>query len=532
MNSKIPDELLSAFLDRELTAAEEAAVSKQLKNSPQARQELQDYQRLAELLHELPRLKVPAEFAASVMQRAERETLIPLDPVATVDRSSSSRKLSRRALALTAIGAVAASITLLMIVDRPRPQGEEALVAKTVEVNGPQGLGLRTTLKGSANAPAAAAELHTESPAPSAAPAAAAQNTATAATILSVAPAFKTAAADNKPVKASASVMWGRATDGNGAELVLPADLKKAKVGDVIEAMEKVGNQVAVVRLTVVDQTAGLGQLQSLLWREPSHSAQQEGTARGKQQVALREKAVEYESTSTFGEQKQKSAGGSQQMKKNKAGELICVFIEESREELADLLKDMQAERPFQQAELTSTISVEKLAQYANHPVAPSAAAHSTSHAPTVLSLPAKAVNQIYADNGQTPDAADKKDASPQVTSSFGFSDASKSQAVARKSPTTGTTAFGEDRRVASADKNVRSRQLSAGGPAQRPIQVFFVLDDQSVAQSESESTSKASGAPVALPALESQSDKPLYSRPVRARRPAKHRADPSQKAE
>ena len=96
MNSKIPDDLLSAFLDRELTAAEEAAVSKHLKDSPQARQELQDYQRLSELLHQLPRRTVPAEFASSVMQRAERETLIPLDPVATVDRRSSSRKLSRR----------------------------------------------------------------------------------------------------------------------------------------------------------------------------------------------------------------------------------------------------------------------------------------------------------------------------------------------------------------------------------------------------------------------------------------------------
>jgi hypothetical protein len=532
MNSKIPDELLSAFLDRELTAAEEAAVSKQLKNSPQARQELQDYQRLSELLHELPRLKVPAEFAASVMQRAERETLIPLDPVATVDRGSSNRKLSRRALALTGVGAVAASITLLMIVDRPRRQREEALVAKTVELDGFQGPDLRTTLKGSANVPAAA-ELHTELPAPSAAPAAVAQNTDAGTTFVSVAPAFKTAAVENKPAKASASVKWGRATDGNGAELVLPADLKMAKVGDVIKAMEKVGNQVAVVRLTVVDQTAGLGQLQSLLWREPSHPAQQVGTARGKQAVALRDKrenSVEYESTSTFGEQKQQSAGGSQQMTKNKSGELICVFIEESPEELADLLKDMQAERPFQQAELASTISVEKLSQYANHPVAPSAAAHSTSHAQTVLSLPAKTVSQILADNRQVPSAAAKKDASPQAIDYFGYSDASQSQTAAGKSPTS-KAARANGLHIASADKELQRSRRTVGTPAPRPIQVFFVLDDQSVAQSESDAA-KAPAVPVVPSTSESKPGKRPHRKPVIAHRPETHSSVPSQQAD
>jgi len=516
MNSMIPDDLLSAFLDRELTAAEEAAVSKHLKSSPQARQELQDYQRLSELLQELPRRTVPAEFASSVMQRAERETLIPLDPVATVDRRSSRRKLSRRALALTAVGVVAASIALLMIVDRPRPQREVAFVANTLEVNGPQGHDLRTALKGSANLPAAAA-----SPAQAAAPVAVAENTAGAATILGVTPALKRPAAKSKQAKVSASPEWGLAREGNGAELVLPTDLKKAKVGDVIEAMEKVGDQVAVVRLKVVDQSDGLGQLRSLLVREPARIGQKQGTILANEKETIRNQTFDYQKNSTAGDQGQ--------MAKNKAGELICVFIEESPDELAGLLKDMQAERPFQQAELTNTISVAKLSQYANQQVPLSTAAHSTSHPPTVLSLPATAVNQIYADNRQIPAASDKKSASPQEMDSLGLSAALKSQAaLARKNATTGT-AFGEDHRVVSADKDVQSLRHLAGTPTQRPIQVFFVLDDQSIAQSESEAASKV---PTALPALESQSDKPLHPRPVKAHRPAKHRSAPSQKAE
>ncbi|HEV7999416.1 MAG TPA: zf-HC2 domain-containing protein, partial [Planctomycetaceae bacterium] len=77
MTAKIPDDLLSAFLDREVTPDEEALVRKHLQKSAQARQEFQDYQRLGQLLHELPRRTVPTEFAAAVMQQAERETLIP-----------------------------------------------------------------------------------------------------------------------------------------------------------------------------------------------------------------------------------------------------------------------------------------------------------------------------------------------------------------------------------------------------------------------------------------------------------------------
>jgi hypothetical protein len=41
MNSKIPDDLFSAFLDREATPAEEAEVKARLQASPQAKQELQ-----------------------------------------------------------------------------------------------------------------------------------------------------------------------------------------------------------------------------------------------------------------------------------------------------------------------------------------------------------------------------------------------------------------------------------------------------------------------------------------------------------
>ena len=83
MKPKVPDDLLSAFLDREVTPDEETLARQHLQSSPEARQEFQDYQRLGELLHELPRRTVPTEFAAAVMQQAERETLIPLETLGT-----------------------------------------------------------------------------------------------------------------------------------------------------------------------------------------------------------------------------------------------------------------------------------------------------------------------------------------------------------------------------------------------------------------------------------------------------------------
>src|SRR5580698_555493 len=107
MKPKIPDDLLSAFLDREVTPDEETLARQHLQSSPQARQEFQDYQRLGELLHELPRRTVPTEFAAAVMQQAERETLIPLETLGTATVDSQSRRPSRRTWIAASVGLAA-----------------------------------------------------------------------------------------------------------------------------------------------------------------------------------------------------------------------------------------------------------------------------------------------------------------------------------------------------------------------------------------------------------------------------------------
>ena len=128
MNSKPPDDLLSAFLDRELNADEEGTAQARLQASVPARQELGDYQKLSSWLKDLPRHTLPPEFAAAVMRQAERETLIPLEAAGPADRHSHLRPPSRRALMYTGMGAVAASVALFCLVTLSNQMGPRRAV--------------------------------------------------------------------------------------------------------------------------------------------------------------------------------------------------------------------------------------------------------------------------------------------------------------------------------------------------------------------------------------------------------------------
>lgn len=71
------DEVLSAYIDGELSPAEVLAVERWLKSSPQARQKLADFRRLSGLLQDLPQEELPEEFAGQVLAQAERQMLLP-----------------------------------------------------------------------------------------------------------------------------------------------------------------------------------------------------------------------------------------------------------------------------------------------------------------------------------------------------------------------------------------------------------------------------------------------------------------------
>jgi hypothetical protein len=132
------------------------------------------------------------------------------------------------------------------------------------------------------------------------------------------------------------------------SRLLLPADLKTAEVGQVIEALEEAGDDVAVVKLTVVDQSKGLAGFQSLLVRnttlprpDPREVERVKSAIEARQQAGIRFKAAE-------------PVSGPE--------DLICVYVEGPRDELASVINGMRSEAQIQSAELTNTISVDRLA--------------------------------------------------------------------------------------------------------------------------------------------------------------------------
>src|SRR5262245_34980893 len=75
MVNRPQDELLSAYLDGELTAEERAHVEQQLADSAELRQLLDELRSLRSGLELLPRYKLEADFAERVLRKAERSML-------------------------------------------------------------------------------------------------------------------------------------------------------------------------------------------------------------------------------------------------------------------------------------------------------------------------------------------------------------------------------------------------------------------------------------------------------------------------
>ncbi|MFO0899642.1 MAG: zf-HC2 domain-containing protein [Pirellulales bacterium] len=75
MNERPDDDLISAYLDGELSPAETAEVEKLLAESPEARQLLEDFRALGTGLRGLPKLHLDEGFRDRVLRQAERSTL-------------------------------------------------------------------------------------------------------------------------------------------------------------------------------------------------------------------------------------------------------------------------------------------------------------------------------------------------------------------------------------------------------------------------------------------------------------------------
>jgi hypothetical protein len=175
---KVPEsELLSAYLDGELTAAEQARVEQLLATDPAARRWLDEMRALSHTLQSLPQEKVGEDLGPHVLRMAERRLLSdspPAEPAAQPAppsqpfwRETLRGMLSRRALVWSGL---AVAIAVMMMIYKPDAGKEVARGGKTVPA--PTAAQAKSDAAKTATAEPAPPELRAASPATPAAEAA------------------------------------------------------------------------------------------------------------------------------------------------------------------------------------------------------------------------------------------------------------------------------------------------------------------------------------------------------------------------
>ena len=76
-NEKPAEDILSGYLDGELSPAEVEQVERALAKSEKARRRLEELRQVSQLLQDLPALSLPTDFSQQVLQAAERRMLLP-----------------------------------------------------------------------------------------------------------------------------------------------------------------------------------------------------------------------------------------------------------------------------------------------------------------------------------------------------------------------------------------------------------------------------------------------------------------------
>lgn len=502
MNSKFPDDLLSAFHDGEVTPSEETVVQIRAKASPEARQELQDYQRMSQLLRELPRQKAPPEFASAVLQKAERESLIPSEAAsAGATIGSRSTRFSRRQLwTFGAVGITAVAAGIIALVNLPsvqhQPLAQKPGIAVAQRDEPATSTAMARSLPRTAEAvggrestlDAKVADRVTNGPqswgfAKSSAP-------SPAATLGAPSAASKQVAAP-APVATTREAGAAKISDLDASRLTFPADLKTAKVGEAVDALEKDGDRVAVVRLTVVNQAEGLAGIQKLL------------VANDRRAV---DSAAEKDKLSALYSLPKQGVAVDSASKARGRGDLVCVYVEGTRDDLVAVLHEVQNESFFQQMEVTS-ISAAQLERLSRRAVSPqNGKSEPVSLRQQVVTLPVAALSEIHSEKESAQHdeyklmyeyanpALGKKSAplaGETPPRSLAQPKAQASQAAPIEAPRRAGTMLREEEKVAGGGRSAKTKThvpprdaTKVADAGRHSVQVFFVIDDQSAPSS------------------------------------------------
>lgn len=148
------DELLSAYVDGELTDAERAEVQRRLADDPRAQEFVDELRSIGEQMQALPKLTLGEDLRSTILQRAERTMLLGDDSQTTPrSRDNGSRRWLWAAMAVAA--------TLLLSFMLPTAEQDEESIASAKPVPGEKPAG---EMRMEAVEPAAVAEADGSAP--------------------------------------------------------------------------------------------------------------------------------------------------------------------------------------------------------------------------------------------------------------------------------------------------------------------------------------------------------------------------------
>lgn len=306
-------ELLSAYFDRETTREEAAEIERLLERSPEARQMLDDFADLSDMLHDLPRHTLDANFANRVLERTQPVSIAAtLIPPAASHRSALWKWRVGLGLAATA---AAASVIVMLSLPHGRNEGQQAVVRNSLPHVGDFGL--------APAAPDALDHAATVSPASGFGARASegiANGTTVAAKTHPLAESSKLSKDTASTVRlggTSAAISQDAPTSGlSGISLPADVNLNEFSIGTVVEALQTRGDEVSLVKLTVVDVMKGLDRVQVLF---TNNSIRVED---GKRQLAVKSEAGD----------------------KQRPGELLAIYVEAPRRQIEGFLEQLKQE--------------------------------------------------------------------------------------------------------------------------------------------------------------------------------------------
>jgi hypothetical protein len=253
---KQPDDLLSAYFDGEATPEESAAAERRMYESDEARREHREIGEISRLLQSLPRDTPPQELAPSVLQRAERETLLAADKQLT---STSAVRRTRLVIGGSLFATAAAVLAMVWLVDSP-PEPDDRVADMGIASTGSAAPETTLEREVAARNDVARASVPVE-----------AETAGGSRRLFSEGAAdMPTAASESPPTSVIPSKPGPGREPADAVEVAdagLPEDfdLNKARIGDVIPYLERSGDRVTVIKIAVVDVERAVGVLRVTL---------------------------------------------------------------------------------------------------------------------------------------------------------------------------------------------------------------------------------------------------------------------------